>query len=40
MDSMSYVKDNTSLGMKLNFYNTYCTPYEIVSCYDNLKDGL
>ena len=24
--------------MKLSFWKTYCTPYEIVSCYDNLKD--
>ena len=32
MDSMCYVNE---------IYNkTHCTPYEIVSCYVNLKDGL
>ena len=25
--------------IKLDFCKTHCTLYEIVSCYDNLKDG-
>ena len=31
---------NASREMKLSFYKTHCTPCEIVSCYDDLKDGL
>ena len=33
------VKSIRSLGMKLNFRAIHHTPYEIVLCYDVLKDG-
>ena len=39
MDSMCYVNETYNVTGNEAVCKTHCTPYEIVSCNDDLKDG-